>query len=178
MSIDNKLIFQDVGHKYFRVNEPDNLWLSVTSIVKQYSEPFKRDEWLAYKAFEKVLGEDAFKALKKDVNALLGRFDFFEVVERCYKEVNIDDFLVAKGQILKEWNEEGIRSAAKGTAGHYEFELASYTRGVEENLLNGIKYPVSPKPNFEYDNEQRTEHLIQLEDGYYPELIVGYEKDK
>lgn len=178
MSIKNRLVFTELGHKYFRVNSPEKLWKSVTTVVKDYSEPFKREEWLVYKAFEKVIGNDEFKAIKAEVNSLYNGFNFYEVIDRCYRLIDVDAFLSAKKEIEQEWCDEGVKSAAKGTAGHLELELASFSRGTELNLLNDITYQVPKRPTFEYDNEQISENLIDLEDGYYPELMVWYEIDE
>ena len=176
--IENRLVFQDEGHKYFRVNRPDDIWKSVTTVVKHYSEPFKREEWLAYKAMERVLSEDKFKDIKDQVKESYGGFNYHGVMELCWPLVSFEDYTEAKAEIEAEWTEEGLTSAARGTAGHLKLENESYSRGKELNLINNIEYNVFPKQNFEYDNEQLAENLFDLEDGYYPELLTWFEIDE
>lgn len=175
--VENRLVFVEEGHKYFRVNEPDKPWTSVTTVVKEYSEPFKRDEWLAYKAIERTIGEKKMAEIKKGVTEDYGGFNYHVVMERSFPLADFESFSKHKEEIEEEWNREGLESSAKGTAGHLEFELASYERGREVNLMSDVEFIVPPRPDFEYDNEQIAASLAEIEDGYYPELLIWYEID-
>lgn len=177
VKIDNRLVFEDTGHKYFRVDEPDVVWTSGTTVVRQFSEPFRSEEWLDYKAVERLLGEEAFKALKEeanDRNETTGKmyFNYANIMAMGLTMVGYQEWDETRDIIQAEWSEEGRTSAERGTREHARLEDESFDRGREENLLTERMYIVPKRPKFEYDNEQLIENLYDLPDGYYPELII------
>ena len=60
LKIDKKngaCLYNDEQHVYW--NEKDNLkYISVTTLIHKFQQAFDEDFWSAYKAFERILGDE------------------------------------------------------------------------------------------------------------------------
>ena len=54
--------YSDEEHVYW---DDDGKYISVTTLIGKYCQPFDKDFWSAYKALEKLLGKEDFKMEKK-----------------------------------------------------------------------------------------------------------------
>ncbi len=78
-----------------------------------------------------------------------------------------DDITHLKNELSYEWDYSNIL----GSKFHKEQEDLSYSRGYEINPFTEDRFQtISIKK--EYDNQSAFDCLIDLEDGYYPELLV------
>ena len=66
MNIDKQngnVCFNDEKHIYWNVNDNEK-YISVTTLIERFAQPFDEDFWSAYKALEKLIPEDKWKIEK------------------------------------------------------------------------------------------------------------------
>ena len=61
------IAFVEETHKYFDVTNPEAVFTSVTTMIHEYTQPFDKDFWSAYKALEKLLPKDVWKVEKQSL---------------------------------------------------------------------------------------------------------------
>lgn len=59
-----KVSYNDEAHLYW--NDEGDKYISVTTLIGRFEQPYDKDFWSKYKALEKILGADKFKTLEKD----------------------------------------------------------------------------------------------------------------
>ena len=67
LKINGDIAFQEEGHKYFNLKDASIKYVSVTTMIEQFGQPFDKEFWSAYKALEKLLPADEFKIEKKSL---------------------------------------------------------------------------------------------------------------
>lgn len=163
------IFFTEEGHKY--VHLPTGLVLtSATTVIGQFFGKFDGEYQCYVSAFKEILGEQEFLRLRKEVFGFEYKpdatvaFPFFTSIcgEEQVEEVRL--------QYLQKWDE----SAPKGTAFHKERELESIERGYEISPFTGKEFPVITFEK-QYDNQVYSMDLMELQDGYYPEVLI-YDK--
>lgn len=159
------IIFSEHDHKYTHLETGNNLngW---TSLIKRFTSPFDMENQAVCSAYKLWLGGEKYN------QAILSRFkrlfslDPYEVSSYLRSSiVGLPTHLV--DELLYEWDYAGIL----GSDFHKKLEDASYKRGYEVNPFTEELYPTI-RLHKEYDNQSAHDHLLNLEDGYYPELLV------
>lgn len=163
-----KIRFEEKDHKYLY---GDIYLRSVTSILSELSPEFNANYISKGSAYKKILGEEEYKRLRKEVFGFNFKPDqelFFPLFDPlCGGE---DKVKLIQQDFLQEWEDSGTR----GTAFHKERELESIARGYEYNPWAEKDFPVITfEKNF--DNEVYSMDLFEMPDGYYTELLV-YDK--
>lgn len=163
-----KIRFEEKDHKYLY---GDIYLRSVTSILSELSPEFNANYISKGSAYKKILGEEEYKRLRKEVFGFNFKPDqelFFPLFDPlCGGE---DRVKLIQQEFLQEWEDSGTR----GTAFHKERELESIARGYEYNPWADKDFPVITfEKNF--DNEVYSMDLFEMPDGYYTELLV-YDK--
>ena len=59
--------FNDLNHCYFDVNDESKRYISVTTLIGKYCQPFDKDFWSAYKALEVLIPKESWKIEKKSL---------------------------------------------------------------------------------------------------------------
>jgi len=159
------IIFSEKDHKYIHVESGKELkgW---TSLIKNFSKDFNREAQLECSAYKLLLGNEEYNRL------IQGRFNKLfcldpTIVSPYLRSCVIGDIYHLKNELSYEWDYSGIL----GSKFHREQELLSYERGWEINPFDGEKYNVIQIQK-EYDNQSAADCLYELQDGYYPELLV------
>ena len=70
MQIDKQngaIAFNEEKHRYWNVNDESKKFISVTTLIEKFGQPFDRDFWSAYKALEKLIPPDSWKIEKKSL---------------------------------------------------------------------------------------------------------------
>ena len=163
-----KIRFEEKNHKYLL----GELSLrSVTSILSELSPEFNANFISKGSAYKRILGEDEYKRLRKEVFGFNFKPDqdlLFPIFDPlCGGE---DKVKLIQQEFLQEWEDSGTR----GTAFHKERELESIARGYEINPWTGRKSKVITYEKSS-DNEVYDMDIFSLPDGYYTELLV-YDK--
>ena len=101
MEIDKKngeVCFNEENHTYW--NENDNgKYISVTTLIDKFAQPFDKDFWSAYKALEKLIPADNWKIEKK---VLLNVKKFNKEILDIY-DISENMFNKTQQDILDEW---------------------------------------------------------------------------
>ena len=167
MKIDKRngdVCFNEDSHVYW--NEHDNAkYISVTTLIERYAQPFDKDFWSAYKALEQLLPTDAWGIEKK---SLLATHKFDKELLDTYNIQEVD-FNKAQQGILDEWDKTNRESCDRGTKIHAKIEQSMYDMGANVTLK---KFGVGGK--FTCD-KGRTD--LDLENGVYPEYLISYSSE-
>lgn len=151
--------FNEQEHIYW--NKEDNKrFVSVTTMIHSFTQEFDSEFWSAYKAIEKLIGLEAFKAEKKrllethkvDMNYFEGTYGITKL-----------EFNRAQQEILDKWQEENHASCERGTAIHSELETQYY----KQPTCSVEKYGIGGKFTCKKDYYE-----LDLEKGVYPEYLI------
>ena len=65
--LNGNVAFNEEKHKYFNVDDPSKEYISVTTLIHKFTQPFDKDFWSAYKALEKLLPKESWAIEKKSL---------------------------------------------------------------------------------------------------------------
>lgn len=155
------IVFNESSHSYTHLESGNNLngW---TTLIKKYTQPFDMDTQLVLSAYSMFLG-------KEYTNLKFGRF------KNSKSEVFLDflqtEFPDLPQNLIKELQYEWGYSAIRGSEFHSFLENKTIEQGFDINPFTDEKY-LTINIAKDYDNQSLKENLFDLEDGYYPELLV------
>ena len=155
------IAFIEDTHKYFDVDNPDLVFTSVTTIIHEYTQPFDKEFWSAYKAMEKLLPKDKWAIEKK---SLLNTKKFDKVLLELH-DISENDFNREQQAILDTWDEENRKSCERGTKIHAELENSFYNKKKDIDIS---KYHIGGK--FECKKDY---YILDIENGVYPEYLIS-----
>lgn len=163
MEIDKQngeVAYNDLAHAYWNVND-NAKYVSVTTLIHRFTQPFDKEFWSAYKAMEKLLDSESWKQVKKE---LLATKKFSLEILPLY-DISEYDFNKTQQDILDAWQQENFKSCERGTKIHAEIEQSMYNMGSNCSLK---KFGVGGKFVCE---KGRTN--LDLENGVYPEYLIS-----
>lgn len=166
LEIDKKngsVAFNDQSHTYFNLEDDSIKYVSVTTMIEKFGQPFDKEFWSAYKALEKLLTKDEWTIEKK---SLLNTKKFDNAILEAHN-IDIDTFNKEQQVILDNWQEENKRSCERGTKIHANLENSMYKKKKNIDLT---KFQVGGK--FECIKD-KTE--LDLENGVYPEYLISWD---
>ena len=163
LKINGNIAFQEEGHKYFNLKDSTIKYISVTTMIEKFGQPFDKEFWSAYKALEKLLPKDEWILEKK---SLLNTKKFDKALLEVHN-IKEDDFNREQQAILDAWQLENKKSCERGTAIHANLENSMYKIKKDINLT---KYQIGGK--FECV-KGRTK--LDLENGVYPEYLISWD---
>ena len=155
------IAFIEETHKYFDVTNPDAKFTSVTTMIHEYTQPFDKDFWSAYKALEKLLTKEAWNIEKK---SLLSTKKFDKVLLELH-DISENDFNREQQAILDEWDNENRKSCDRGTKIHADLENSFYAKKKDINLN---KFEIGGKFECRKDYSD-----LDIENGVYPEYLIS-----
>lgn len=161
--------YSDAEHVYW---DDEGKYISVTTLIGHYCQPFDKEFWSSYKALEKLLSKEDFKMEKKmllDTKKVHLKYyiDMYNITEAEYNK--------AKQDILDTWQKENIASCERGTKIHAELEK-SILGNKETDLKKygfGGKFVVNTNESLEKNNTS----LLDVERGVFPEFLVYRKSD-
>lgn len=154
------IAFEEEAHIYYDVTKPEEKFISVTTLIHNFTNPFDKDFWSAYKALEKLLPKSDWEIEKK---SLLSTKKFDKVLLEMY-DISENDFNKAQQAILDEWDAENRRSCERGTKIHSDLENSLYGKRRDIDLA---KYQIGGKFECIKDHNE-----LDLEYGVYPEYLI------
>lgn len=154
------IAFEEEAHIYYDVTQPDQKFISVTTLIHSFTNPFDKEFWSSYKALEKLLSKDDWAIEKK---SLLSTKKFDKVLLELH-DISENDFNREQQAILDAWDEENRRSCERGTKIHSDLENALYGKRRDIDLA---KYQIGGK--FECIKDYNE---LDLEYGVYPEYLI------
>lgn len=157
----NGIAFNDKAHKYWDVNDPKKKFISVTTLIEKFGQPFNKDFWSAYKALERLIPAENWKVEKK---SLLNTQKFDKSILDLY-DISEDEFNKTQQDILDEWQKTNQEACERGTKIHSELENSFYKMGANCTLKKfGIGGKFVCKKNY---------NKLDLENGVYPEYLIS-----
>ena len=167
MKIDKQnknVAFSEKEHCYWNVND-NKKYISVTTLIHNFTQPFDENFWSAYKALEKLIPKDCWAIEKK---SLLNIKKFDKELLKIYN-ISENDFNKAQQDILDEWQRKNLESCDRGTKIHSKLENSFYKNEYSKTLKKlGIGGTFDCKQNY-------TE--LNLKRGIYPEYLISRESD-
>ena len=154
------IAFEEEAHIYYDVTRPDQKFISVTTLIHTFTNPFDKEFWSSYKALEKLLSKDDWAIEKK---SLLSTKKFDKVLLEMY-EISENDFNREQQAILDAWDEENRKSCERGTKIHSDLENSLYGKRQDIDLA---KYQIGGKFECIKDHNE-----LDLEYGVYPEYLI------
>lgn len=168
MKIDKKngpVCFNEESHMYWDEENEKEKYVSVTTLIHSFTQPFDKDFWSAYKALEKLIPKEYWAIEKK---SLLNSKKFNKELLEAYS-ISENDFNREQQAILDEWEKANKESCERGTKIHAELENEYYSKPKNITLQ---KYGLGGK--FEC-KKGSTE--LNLEHGVYPEYLIYRKSD-
>lgn len=167
MKIDKKngkVCYNDEAHLYWNEND-ESKYISVTTLIHQFTQPFDKEFWSAYKALEKLVPKESWTMEKKSLLATK-RFDtsILDLYDIPNKEFN-----KVQEEILSEWDKANKDSCERGTKIHAELENQYYKKPKNISLQ---KFGLGGK--FECKKDYTN---LDIENGVYPEYLIYMEDD-
>lgn len=167
MQVDKKngnVCYNDEAHIYWNEND-ESKYISVTTLIHSFTQPFDKEFWSAYKALEKLIPKDSWVIEKK---SLLSTKRFDSSILALY-DIEEGTFSNTQQDILDEWDKANKDSCERGTAIHAELENQYYKKPKNISLK---KYGLGGK--FEC-KKGYTE--LDMQQGVYPEYLISYESE-
>lgn len=167
MQIDKQygdVAFSEGSHTYWNVKD-DKKYISVTTLIDQYVQPFDSNFWSAYKALEKLIPKESWAMEKK---SLLNSKRFNKDILDIYNISELD-FNKTQQEILDTWADENRKSCERGTKIHSNMENMFYKNPSNQYLK---KFGVGGK--FEC---KKGYPELDLEYGVYPEYLISRVSD-
>lgn len=168
MEIDKQngqIAFNNEFHKYWNVSDESKKFISVTTLIERFGQPFDKDFWSAYKALEKLIPAENWKIEKK---SLLNTKKINKEILDLYN-ISLNDFNREQQKVLDEWAENNRISCERGTKIHEELENTFYSKGKNIKLDKfGIGGKFECRKNY-------TE--LDLSYGVYPEYLIYRSSD-
>lgn len=156
------VFFNDATHTYYN-KETLETYVSVTSLIHEYSQEFDEEFWSAYKALEEILDLDIFMIVKKTLLATK-KFN-----PKLLKKLNIDEnlFYEKQEEVKKEYQRKRDEACERGTFIHSVFENSFYNR----TEFDFSKYGYADlKGNFICNKNY---YKLDLDRGVYPEFLIS-----
>ena len=167
MKIDKQngdVCFNDENHCYWNVNDNEK-YISVTTLIHSFTQPFDKDFWSAYKSLEKLIPKDSWAIEKK---SLLNSKKFDKSILDVY-DISENDFNKTQQDILDSWDEENRKSCERGTQIHSDIENSFYKKPKDISLK---KFGIGGKFECKKDHTE-----LDLEYGVYPEYLIYRESE-
>lgn len=164
--VNGEVGFRESDHVYENLKDPSINYISVTTLIGRYEQPYDKEFWSAYKALEKLLDKESWSIEKK---SLLTSRKFDKKLLEVYN-ISENDFNKTQQDILDFWQEENRKSCERGTKIHAEMENSFYKSGDNVNLS---KYGIGGKFVCKKDYSE-----LNLPYGVYPEYLIYYDNFK
>lgn len=161
--INGDVAFREEDHKYFDITDSSKNYISVTTLIEQFGQPFDKEFTSKYKALERLLPADVWKKEKGAIwrNKKIPK-DFLEVYD-----ISEDDLNKVQQDILDEWEQTNREACERGTKIHSEIENSFYNNNGGKYLEKfGIGGKFECKKNY-YD--------LDLDYGIYPEYLIYWD---
>lgn len=156
--MNDKVTFTEKNHKY--TGSTGRNYISTTTVIGKYKNPFDSDYWSTYKAIERIVGKKAgfefFNRVKKEIG-------YENILPHFLPLIKTPGLLESTRQeILFEWQQKKEEACETGTA---------YHKKKEEEINSQAVCQITGLPVVINDRELR-----ELRDGIYTELVMWNEE--
>lgn len=158
------VMYNDENHIYW---DDNGKYISVTTLIGKYCQPFNKEFWSGYKALEKLLSKEDFKMEKKMLLEtkkidLKYYIDMYNITE--------NDFNKEQQAVLDNWQKENEIACERGTKIHAELEGMFTSKKTTDLKRFGIggKFEVNTNKSLEDSHIS----LLDVENGVFPEYLI------
>lgn len=169
MKIDKQngnVAFNDENHVYWNVNDDKKKYISVTTLIERYGQPFDSEFQSALKALEKLIPSDDWKTVKAHLQKTkkINKEELFSTYD-----ISEDVFNKEQQEILDNWQRINKEACERGTAIHLRMENSMYDQNRSTTLKKfGVGGSFVCKKDY-------TE--LDLPYGAYPEYLISRTSD-
>lgn len=153
------VIYSDETHVYLDKTDAQK-YISVTTLIGKYENPFDVFFWSSYKTCEKLMSEETFHVLKETLLATKKWTD--DMIEKLHLDPIIFD--KTRKEIQKGYDDERNKSCERGTKIHSNFEEIYYTSEKQDLKKFGLGGVFTCKKGY---------YELDLEKGVYPEFLIS-----
>lgn len=153
------VVYSDEAHVYLDKTDQQK-YVSVTTLIGKYENPFDVFFWSSYKTCEKLMSEETFHVLKETLLATKRWTD--DMIEKLHLDPIIFD--KTRKEIQKGYDDERNKSCERGTKIHSNFEEMYYTSEKQDLKKFGLGGVFTCKKGY---------YELDLEKGVYPEFLVS-----
>lgn len=153
------VVYSDEAHVYLDKTDQQK-YVSVTTLIGKYENPFDVFFWSSYKTCEKLMSEEIFHVLKETLLATKRWTD--DMIEKLHLDPIIFD--KTRKEIQKGYDDERNKSCERGTKIHSNFEEMYYTSEKQDLKKFGLGGIFTCKKGY---------YELDLEKGVYPEFLVS-----
>lgn len=153
------VVYSDEAHVYIDKTDQQK-YVSVTTLIGKYENPFDVFFWSSYKTCEKLMSEETFHVLKETLLATKRWTD--DMIEKLHLDPIIFD--KTRKEIQKGYDDERNKSCERGTKIHSNFEEMYYTSEKQDLKKFGLGGVFTCK---------KGHYELDLEKGVYPEFLVS-----
>lgn len=172
MKIDKKngnVKYNDEEHLYW---DDNGKYISVTTLIGKYCQPFDKEFWSGYKALEKLLSKEDFKMEKKmllDTKKIELKYyiDMYGITE--------NDFNKEQQAVLDGWQKENEIACERGTKIHADLENMFISKKTTDLKRFGIGGKFLVNTNQTLENSGTS--LLDVENGVFPEYLIFRQSD-
>lgn len=156
--------YNDEDHLYWN---DDGKFISVTTLIGKYEQPFDEVFWSAYKALEKLLTKEQFK-LEKSSLLQTQKINLQYFIEGY--GISENEFNTVQQDILDEWQRNKLEACERGTRKHLDMENLFTNKKVTDLKRFGFggKFEVNTNQSLESHNQE----LLDIERGVFPEYLI------
>lgn len=155
--------FREKEHVYENLKDSTIKYISVTTLIEKFGQPFDKEFVSKYKALERILPSDVWKKEKGTIwKTKKIPKDFLEVYD-----ISEDKLNATQQEILDEWAETNREACERGTKIHAELENSFYKAGNNVDLQ---KFGIGGKFICKKDYSD-----LNLEYGVYPEYLIYWD---
>ena len=152
------VVYSDEAHVYIDKTDQQK-YVSVTTLIGKYENPFDVFFWSSYKTCEKLMSEETFHVLKETLLATKRWTD--DMIEKLHLDPIIFD--KTRKEIQKGYDDERNKSCERGTKIHSNFEEMYYTSEKQDLKKFGLGGVFTCKKGY---------YELDLEKGVYPEFLA------
>lgn len=153
------VVYSDEAHVYIDKTDQQK-YVSVTTLIGKYENPFDVFFWSSYKTCEKLMSGETFHVLKETLLATKRWTD--DMIEKLHLDPIIFD--KTRKEIQKGYDDERNKSCERGTKIHSNFEEMYYTSEKQDLKKFGLGGVFTCKKGY---------YELDLEKGVYPEFLVS-----
>lgn len=160
------ILFSDKDHAY--IHREKGKMLSVSGFIKKYEEEFDSDMIATRKVFKELN-----RPLWDTVYTKHGK-DPYKAIEDMRRSMDPEIYNPLVNAYIDSWSESARTSSERGTFHHKRLENNDYETGFSINPYNKKKYATIQNNLIPegFDNCSMADNLFDLEDGYYPEMLI------
>lgn len=156
------ICFNEESHLYWDATDESKKFISVTTLIHSFAQPFNKEFWSQMKALEALIPKDRWQMEKK---SLLASKRFDKSILDLY-DISENDFNREQQRILDEWEEKNRSACERGTKIHADLENSFYESGNNVNLNRfGIGGKFVCKKGY---------NDLDLKNGVYPEYLIHF----